>query len=73
MGRNHHVVSRGDGWAVEAEGASQPLAIFKTQSEAWEKAKSLARKERSAAFLHARNGEIRVCNIYGHDARRRKG
>ncbi len=73
MGRNHHVVSRGDGWAVEAEGASHPLATFKTQSEAWEKAKSLARKERTAAFLHARNGEIRVCNTYGHDARRRRG
>ncbi len=73
MGRNQHVVSRGEGWAVEAEGTSQPLAIFKTQSEAWEKAKSIARKERSEAFLHARNGQIRVRNTYGHDTRRRKG
>ena len=72
MGRNQHVVSRDEGWAVEAEGASQPLAIFKTQSEAWEKAKAIARKERSAAFLHARNGQVRVRNIYGHDTRRGK-
>ena len=43
MGRNQHVVSRLGGWAVETEGAAKPLAVFKTQSEAWEKAKSIAR------------------------------
>ena len=73
MGRNQHVVSHGEGWAVKAEGASQPLATFKTQSEAWEKAKSIARKERSEALLHARNGQIRTRNTYGYDPRRSKG
>jgi hypothetical protein len=73
MGRNQHVVSRGDGWAVEPEGASEPHAIFKTQSEAWERAKSIARKERSEALLHAKNGQVRARNTYGHDPRRRKG
>ena len=53
MGRNQHVFSRGEGWAVEAEGAAKPVAVFKTQSEAWEKAKSIARKERAEAVLHA--------------------
>ncbi len=52
MGKNQHVVSHGERWAVKAEGASEPLAVFKTQSEAWEKAKSIARKERSEALLH---------------------
>jgi hypothetical protein len=73
MGRNQHVVSRGEGWAVETEGATKPAAIFKTQSEAWERAKSIARKERSEAFLHAKTGEIRARNTYGHDPRRNKG
>ena len=73
MGKNQHVVSRGGGWAVEAEGVSAPVATFKTQSEAWEKAKSIARKERSEAFLHAKSGEIRARNTYGHDPRRSKG
>jgi hypothetical protein len=73
MGRNQHVVSHGEGWAVKAEGASQPLATFKTQSEAWEKAKSIARKERSEALLHAKNGQIRARNTYGYDPRRSKG
>ena len=63
----------GEGWAVKAEGASEPLAIFKTQSEAWERAKSIARKERSEALLHGKNGLIRTRNTYGHDPRRSKG
>ena len=73
MGKNQHVVSHGEGWAVKAEGASEPLATFKTQSEAWEKAKSIARKERSEALLHGRNGAIRTRNTYGYDPSRTKG
>ena len=70
MGTNQHVVSHGERWAVKAEGASQPLAVFKTQSEAWERAKSIARKERSEAVLHGRNGVVRSRNTYGHDPSR---
>ena len=73
MGRNQHVVSEGDLWAVRAEGAPQPLATFKTQSEAWERAKSIARKERSEALLHDKNGLIRARNTYGYEPRRSKG
>jgi len=73
MGRNQHVVSHGQGWAVQAEGAAQPFAVFKTQSEAWERAKSIARKERSEALLHGRNGVIRIRNTYGHDPSRVRG
>jgi hypothetical protein len=73
MGTNQHVVSQGEGWAVRAEGASQPLAVFKTQSEAWERAKSIARRERSEAVLHGRNGLVRTRNSYGHDPHRTRG
>ncbi|MCJ7788544.1 MAG: DUF2188 domain-containing protein [Methyloceanibacter sp.] len=72
MGKNQHVVSHGDGWAVKAEGALAPIAVFKTQSEAWERAKSIARKERAEAVLHGRNGMIRTRNTYGHDPSRVK-
>jgi len=73
MGKNLHVVSHGERWAVKVEGAPEPLATFKTQSEAWERAKSIARKERSEALLHGRNGMIRARNTYGHDPSRTKG
>ena len=47
--------------------------MFKTQSEAWEKAKSIARKERTEALLHGSNGAIRSRNTYGHDPSRSRG
>jgi hypothetical protein len=73
MGKNQHVVSHGDRWAVMEEGAAEPFAVFKTQSEAWERAKSIARKERAEALLHGRDGQIRTRNTYGHDPSRHKG
>lgn len=73
MGKNQHVVGHEGGWAVRAEGAQGPSAVFKTQSEAWEKAKSIARKERAEAVLHGKNGLIRARNTYGHDPHRSKG
>ena len=73
MAKNQHVVSLGDRWAVKEEGAAEPFAVFKTQSEAWEKAKSIARKERAEALLHGRDGQIRERNTYGHDPTRHKG
>ena len=73
MGKNQHVVSQGERWAVKAEGAPEPHSLFKTQGEAWEKAKSIARKERSEALLHGKNGQIRARNTYGSDPRRSKG
>ncbi len=73
MGKNQHVVGYEGRWAVTAEGAQGPSAVFKTQSEAWEKAKAIARKERTEALLHGKNGLIRARNAYGHDPRRSKG
>ena len=74
MGKNQHVVGHeSGGWAVKDDGAARPFAVFKTQSEAWEKAKSIARKERSEALLHGRNGAIRTRSTYGHGPSRTKG
>lgn len=73
MGRNQHVVVHDNGWAVTAEGAGAPTVIFKTQGEAWEKAKSIARKERSEALLHGKDGHLRERTSYGPDSRRVKG
>jgi hypothetical protein len=74
MAKNQHVVGHeSGGWAVREEGAAAPVAVFKTQSDAWEKAKSIARKERTEALLHGRNGAIRARSTYGRDPRRAKG
>lgn len=73
MGTNQHVTAHERGWAVTPEGASAPSAVYKTQSAAWEKAKAVARRERSEAFLHGKDGRIRTRNTYGHDPIRHKG
>jgi hypothetical protein len=65
MRSSQHVVPHERGWAVRSDGAAAPLAIFKPQSEAWEKAKAIARRERSEAVLHSRDGRIRERNTYG--------
>jgi hypothetical protein len=72
MGKNQHVVPHERGWAVTEDGAELPCAVFKTQSDAWEKAKALARKERSEALLHGRNGRIRTRSTYCPDPSRSK-
>jgi hypothetical protein len=47
--------------------------VFRTQGQAWEKAKAIARRERSEAVLHGKDGRIRERNTYGHDPRSVKG
>ena len=73
MGKNQIVVNLGDRWAVKAEGSFQPLAVFKTQSDAWERAKAIARKERSETILSGRNGLIRARSTYSYEPRGSKG
>ena len=73
MGKNQLVVNLDDCWAVRAEGSSQPLAVFKTQSDAWERAKAIARKERSEAILYGRNGLVRARSTYSYEPRGSKG
>ena len=68
MGKNRHVVMQGERWAIQAEGETTPSGLFKTQGEAWEKAKALARKERSEAILHGRDGAIRERTAYARRA-----
>lgn len=65
MGKSLKVVSEGERWSVTEEGAEAPLARCRTQDEAWERAKSLARKYRSEAVLYGRDGTIRARSDYG--------
>jgi hypothetical protein len=69
MGKNQHVLAHDDRWAVKEEGGSTPVATFRTQGQAWERAKAIARRERSEAVLHGKDGRIRERNTYGADPR----
>ena len=73
MGKNQHVVIEDDRWVVKEEGAATPVATFKTQGQAWERAKAIARRERSEAVLHGKDGRIRERHTSGPDPRGTKG
>ncbi len=73
MSDNYWTTPHADGWCVKKEGASRASYVFKTQAEAWERTKELARKHKSEAYLQGENGQIRERNSYGNDPRSSKG
>lgn len=67
MGKNQHVVPRGNRWAVVGEGNGRASSIHDRQSDAAEAARSTAIREGSEVLVHGRNGQIRERNTYGKD------
>lgn len=67
MGKNQHVVPRGDQWAVVGEGNQRASSLHERQSDAEAAARSTAIGERSEVLVHGRNGQIRERNSYGKD------
>lgn len=67
MGKNLHVVKRGDHWSVVQEEAQRSSGNFKTQKEAIEKAKEIAKKNGQEVCVHGTDGKIRDKNSYGKE------
>ena len=62
-----HVVPKGGKWAVRKAGASRASGTFKTQQEAVNRGKTLAKSEGTELYIHGRDGRIRERNSYGRD------
>lgn len=73
MGKNQHVVPRGDRWAVRGAGNSRDTSIHDTQAEAIAHARATARNQHSELLVHGRNGQIRERDSYGNDPYPPKG
>ena len=73
MGKNQHVVPRGDKWAVKGEGNRRATSVHEVQKEAIEAAREIARKQRSELFVHGQDGRIRERDSYGNDPYPPKG
>lgn len=73
MGKNQHVVPRGNAWAVRGENNSRVTSVHRTQGEAESAARSIAINQRSEVVIHRPNGEIRDKNSYGNDPYPPKG
>lgn len=67
MQKNVHVVPKGESWAVRKENSQRVTKVTKTQKEAIQEAKKIAKESKSELFIHGKNGQIRERNSYGND------
>jgi hypothetical protein len=65
--KNQHVVRREDGWAVRGEGNSRDTSHHRTQTQAIDSARVIARNQRSEVVIHDRQGRMRDRDSYGND------
>lgn len=65
--RNQHVVKRNDGWAVKGAGNSRAMSRHRTQAQAIDKARSIAKNQSSEVVIHRPDGRIRDKDSYGND------
>ena len=67
-GKNQHVVPTSNGkWGVRGEGNSKLTKITSTQNKAIEKAREIAKNQRSEVVIHGENGKIQDRDSYGND------
>ena len=58
-GKNQHVVKRDDGWAVLGAHYTKDTARTRTQGEAIDIARGIARNQKSEVVIHRLDGRIR--------------
>ena len=66
-GKNIHVVYNGSDWQVKQENAIRSSGNFKTQQEAFERAREIAMNNGQEVAIHGVNGQIRAKHSYGND------
>ena len=68
MKKNQHVTPNGNGnWQVKGAGNRRATVTTKTQKEAINIAREIARNQKSELIIHGRNGRIREKDSYGND------
>lgn len=65
--KDHHVIYKDDSWGVIRGDAQRPLETFSTQEEAIKRAKSIAKSQGTAVYIHGVDGRIREREIYESD------
>ena len=65
--RNQHVVLHERGWAVRGAGSQRATSVHRTQREAIDAGREVARNQRAELFVHGRDGRIRERDSHGND------
>ncbi len=67
MSKGFHVTPHQKGWQVKVEGSKRATAVTRTQSEAIQICKRVAKAQEGEMFVHNKQGQIRERNSYGND------
>ena len=67
MGKNQHVVRKGDDWGVKGEGNKKASSLHDTQAQAIKAAIKIAKNEKSDVVIHGRDNKIIDRDSYGND------
>lgn len=74
MGKDQHVTRRPDGsWQVIGVNNIKATAVTKTQKDAIDIGKGIAKNQHSELVIHNTEGKIREKNSYGNDSCPPKG
>ncbi len=65
--RNQHVVPHDDGWAVRGAGSQRASSVHRTQREAIDAGREIARNQGTELLIHGRDGQIRERDSHGND------
>lgn len=65
--RNQHVVPHADGWAVRGASSSRATSVHKTQQQAIDAGRSIAKNQKTELLVHGTNGKIRSRDSHGND------
>ncbi|WP_100406658.1 DUF2188 domain-containing protein [Bacillus solitudinis] len=73
MSKNQHVTPNEKGWKVQGAGNEKATSIHRTQKEAIDAARTIARNQKSEVIIHRPDGRIRDKDSYGNDPYPPKG
>ena len=62
---NQHVVPHNGEWAVRREGSERVTSVHRTQREAIDVGRSIARNQNGEVLIHGRDGRIRARDTSG--------
>lgn len=66
--RSQHVVKNPDGgWSVKKGGSTKATKVHRTQEDAIEHGRSIAKNQKAEFYIHGRDGKIREKDSYGRD------
>jgi len=66
--KSQHIVKNpSGGWAVKRGGASKATKVYRTQAEAIQRGRQIAKTQNAEFYIHGRDGRIREKDSYGRD------